>query len=161
MLGYTDYLKIFIFFYPCAFVLPLKLNCSFPLCHSRMRTQPCGFMVRAPGQCLLSRLAHTMVSRGKISNMVDSDKASSLRSNLGPSVIRISTTHRQGYLWNISNKIQGMHPMHPLVAHKANPLSSPNRYGKTVTNHGHLLIFRGPVVSLEVANRRLMCGHNN
>lgn len=127
------------------FFLPLQLNCT-TLYHSRMRTQACGSMDRALGQCLLFP-ARTMASRVKISNTVGSDKASSLLSNLGPLVTQISITHRQGCLWNISNKIKRRHR---LAVHKAaNLLSSPNSYGKTVTNLGHLLVFQGRVASFK------------
>ncbi|KAF3451137.1 hypothetical protein FNV43_RR07227 [Rhamnella rubrinervis] len=72
-----------------------------------------GMWVHGPGSRAMSAVppAHTMVSRVRISNTVDSDKVSSLLSNLGPSVTQISITHRQGCLWNISNKIKGMHPL--------------------------------------------------
>ena len=133
-------------------MLRLKPYFSFRYLVSRTTTQPCGFMDLVHEQCPLFQLAHITASRGKINSTLDSGKlSSSLLSNSGPLVTQTSTTLSQGCPWNTSNKIRGMHL---LEAHKANPLSSHNNYGKTATNLNHLLVFQGLVVRLKVANER-------
>ena len=101
-------------------------------CFFRMRTQQCGFMGLVPERCLLFQQIHIIASRAKISNLVDFGKGSSLPSILGPLGTQISTILRLGSRWNISNKTLEMGPW---VGLKAKRRSSPNRYGKTITNH--------------------------
>jgi hypothetical protein len=93
------------------------------------------------------------------------DKTSSSHhsSILHPMGTQISTTLRVGLIWNISSRTRGMLP---LLALKANNLSSPNNnYGKTATNPNHLPVFKGLDVMLSLRkwpiNRRRSHGRSN
>jgi hypothetical protein len=137
---------IFIYFLRSLSLLKL----AFWLLLIRMIIQPCGFMGLVREQFLHSR-AHITASRGRINRLAGTGKVSSNRSILVLLGTQISIILKLGYQWNISSKILGMHP---LVDLKANHQSSLNRYGKTITNLSHLLVFQGLVVSVKVAIHR-------
>lgn len=115
----------------------------------RMRILPCGFMDLALEQCLPFLPTRITASRDRINNQVGFGKTSSPHNNiLDPLDTLTSTILRLGFLWNISSRIQGKHP---LLVLKANHQSSPNKYGKTATNLINLPVFKGLDVSLKVA----------
>eukprot|EP00268_Persea_americana_P065791 TRINITY_DN88528_c0_g1_i1.p1 TRINITY_DN88528_c0_g1~~TRINITY_DN88528_c0_g1_i1.p1 ORF type:complete len:118 (-),score=9.05 TRINITY_DN88528_c0_g1_i1:59-412(-) len=87
-------------------------------------------------QCPLFQPAHITAFRVRISSMLGSGKLSNLHSNSPELLVTLtSITLRRECPWNINSKVPGTRPS---VAHKANPPSSLNSYGKTPTNLSHL-----------------------
>lgn len=108
-------------------------NCwfYFRTIYGRMKTQLCGFMDLVPEQCLPFPLVRITVSKGRTNNLVDSDKLSSLRNNMGLWDIRTFTIPRQVYHWTANSKLSGTRLWEGL---RVNNPSSRNRFGKTATN---------------------------